>query len=74
MIAPTLGQERERPTPSIRSKPNLKHKMSLEAIKYKRGQLEILDQLHLPSSHVFITLNDTKDAWDAIKKMQVIFV
>ena len=70
MISPSLGSRKR--TASTRSKPKLK--MSLEAIKYERGRLEILDQLHLPASHIFITLNDTKDAWDAIKKMQVIFV
>ncbi|XP_045159097.2 methylthioribose-1-phosphate isomerase-like [Mercenaria mercenaria] len=46
-------------------------KMTLEAIKYRRGQLDILDQLLLPSQSVYISVNDTKDAWNAIKKMQV---
>ena len=45
--------------------------MSLEAIKYQRGQLDILDQLLLPSNHEFIKMYDTTDAWNAIKKMQV---
>ena len=48
--------------------------MSLEAIKYKRGQLEILDQLNLPTTLIYIRLNDTSDAWNAIKTMQVTFV
>lgn len=46
--------------------------MSLEAIKYKRGRLEILDQLLLPTSHEFVKIDDTTAAWNAIKKMQVI--
>ena len=45
--------------------------MTLEAIRYRRGQLDILDQLLLPSQSVYISVNDTKDAWNAIKKMQV---
>lgn len=45
--------------------------MTLEAIRYQRGRLDILDQLLLPSQTVFISINDTKDAWSAIKKMQV---
>lgn len=45
--------------------------MTLEAIRYRRGQLDILDQLLLPSQSVYISVSDTKDAWDAIKKMQV---
>ena len=46
--------------------------MSLEAIKYQRGKLDILDQLLLPSNSEFINVHDTIDAWNAIKKMQVI--
>lgn len=45
--------------------------MTLEAIKYKRGQLDILDQLLLPDQSKYISINDTEDAWSAIKKMQV---
>lgn len=45
--------------------------MTLEAIKYQRGRLDILDQLLLPSQTEYITVHDTQDAWNAIKKMQV---
>lgn len=45
--------------------------MTLEAIKYRRGQLDILDQLLLPSQSTYISIHDTNDAWHAIKKMQV---
>lgn len=45
--------------------------MTLEAIRYQRGRLDILDQLLLPLKTVYININDTSDAWNAIKKMQV---
>jgi len=48
--------------------------MTLEAIKYRQGSLDILDQLLLPTQSVYITINDTEDAWQAIKKMQVMMV
>lgn len=45
--------------------------MVLQAIKYSRGKLEILDQLRLPYEEVFINLQTVQDAWDAIHSMQV---
>ena len=45
--------------------------MVLQAIKYSRGKLEILDQLRLPHEEVFIDVRNVQDAWDAIHSMQV---
>ena len=45
--------------------------MTLEAIKYKGGKLEILDQLLLPHETKYIPVNNTEDGWTAIKTMQV---
>ncbi|GFR62336.1 methylthioribose-1-phosphate isomerase [Elysia marginata] len=45
--------------------------MTLQAIRYSRGCLEILDQLLLPDETKYFSLHDTKDGWSAIKKMQV---
>ena len=45
--------------------------MLLQAIKYRRGKLEILDQLRLPHEEVFIDIQTVQDAWDAIHSMQV---
>ncbi|KAL8773121.1 MAG: hypothetical protein Q9209_001797 [Squamulea sp. 1 TL-2023] len=45
--------------------------MTLQAIKYSRRKLEILDQLRLPHEEVYIDIKDTEDAWNAIKSMQV---
>ena len=45
--------------------------MVLQAIKYSRGKLEILDQLQLPHQQVYISIENPQDAWDAIQKMQV---
>ncbi|KAL4236412.1 S-methyl-5-thioribose-1-phosphate isomerase [Mactra antiquata] len=45
--------------------------MTLEAIKYQRGHLDILDQLLLPFKSQYVSINDTESAWIAIKKMQV---
>ncbi|XP_069128250.1 methylthioribose-1-phosphate isomerase-like [Argopecten irradians] len=45
--------------------------MTLEAIKYSKGKLSILDQLLLPTQTQYIDINNTDDGWAAIKKMQV---
>lgn len=45
--------------------------MVLQAIKYTRGHLQILDQLRLPNEEVYNEINHSKDAWHAIKSMQV---
>ncbi|KAL8808355.1 MAG: hypothetical protein Q9182_000175 [Xanthomendoza sp. 2 TL-2023] len=45
--------------------------MVLQAIKYSRGKLEILDQLRLPHEEVYNEINSLEDAWTAIKSMQV---
>nr|CAD27760.1 putative translation initiation factor [Anopheles gambiae] len=45
--------------------------MTLEAIKYKSGQLQILDQLLLPAESKYIPVAGVKDGWSAIHKMQV---
>lgn len=45
--------------------------MVLQAIKYSRGRLEILDQLRLPHAEVYNNIKNSKDAWHAIKSMQV---
>ena len=45
--------------------------MTLQAIKYSRGKLQILDQLRLPHDEVYIDIKSPEDAWDAIKSMQV---
>jgi methylthioribose-1-phosphate isomerase len=45
--------------------------MVLEAIKYRRGSLEILDQLKLPHQEIYLGIESPEDAWHAIKSMQV---
>lgn len=45
--------------------------MVLEAIKYSRGSLKILDQLRLPHVEVYDNVESSKDAWHAIKEMRV---
>ena len=45
--------------------------MVLQAIKYSRGSLQILDQLRLPHEEVYINICIIQDAWDAIHNMQV---
>ncbi|KAG9534533.1 Methylthioribose-1-phosphate isomerase, partial [Aureobasidium melanogenum] len=44
--------------------------MVLEAIKYSRGKLDILDQLQLPHTEVYDEVNSAQDAWHAIKEMR----
>lgn len=45
--------------------------MSLESIKYKRGSLEILDQLLLPLQTRYVKVKGVEDGWKVINKMQV---
>lgn len=45
-------------------------KMVLQAIKYSRGQLEILDQLKLPHAEEYDHIYSSTDAWHAIKEMR----
>lgn len=45
--------------------------MVLEAIRYRRGKLEILDQLKLPHQEIYLDIKSPEEAWHAIKSMQV---
>ncbi len=45
--------------------------MVLQAIRYQRGKLEILDQLKLPHQEIYLEITSPEDAWNAIKLMQV---
>ncbi|XP_058826066.1 methylthioribose-1-phosphate isomerase [Topomyia yanbarensis] len=45
--------------------------MSLKAIIYKNGEVEILDQLLLPEQSKYIKIKGVEDGWNAIRKMQV---
>jgi methylthioribose-1-phosphate isomerase len=45
--------------------------MSLEAIIFKNGKLEILDQLLLPMASKYIKIESKEDAFKAIKDMNV---
>ena len=47
--------------------------MSLEAIKYNEGQLEILNQLLLPAQSVYEHITSVQEAWEAIRSMKVRF-
>ncbi|ESO92624.1 hypothetical protein LOTGIDRAFT_190615 [Lottia gigantea] len=44
---------------------------NLKAIRYDRGNLDILDQLQLPTHTEYIPIKNTEDGWDAIKQMKV---
>lgn len=44
---------------------------SLESLQYKRGSLQILDQLLLPNTIKYVEVKDSKDAWSVIRTMQV---
>lgn len=48
--------------------------MSLQSIKYKDGNLEILDQLLLPVQSKYLSVKGVEDGWKVINKMQVINV
>jgi methylthioribose-1-phosphate isomerase len=44
---------------------------TLEAIRFKRGDLQILDQLKLPHESTYVVIRDSKDGFQAIKDMVV---
>ncbi|PBP28362.1 Methylthioribose-1-phosphate isomerase [Diplocarpon rosae] len=44
---------------------------SLQAIKYSRGKLEVLDQLKLPHEFVYDDVSTCEEAFDCIKAMRV---
>lgn len=44
---------------------------TLKAIKYKDGNLELLDQLKLPHKVFFIKILTLQDGWTAINQMNV---
>ncbi|KAK3954061.1 hypothetical protein QBC32DRAFT_396583 [Pseudoneurospora amorphoporcata] len=44
---------------------------ALEAIKYTRGKLEVLDQLRLPHEHHYDEVSTSEEAFDCIKAMRV---
>lgn len=44
---------------------------SLEAIKYTRGRLDVLDQLRLPHEHHYDEVATCEEAFDCIKSMRV---
>lgn len=45
--------------------------MSLEAIRYQRGKLEVLDQLRLPHEHHYDKVLTSEAAFDCIRSMRV---
>ena len=45
--------------------------MTLQAIKYQNGRLEILNQLLLPQKSIYEELRGTEDGWQAIRQMKV---
>jgi methylthioribose-1-phosphate isomerase len=44
---------------------------TLEAIKYMRGELQVLDQLKLPHEFVYDKVSTCEEAFDCIKSMRV---
>jgi methylthioribose-1-phosphate isomerase len=44
--------------------------MVLQAIKYKRGELQILNQLKLPYAEQYDPIHSSTDSWHAIKAMK----
>uniref|UniRef100_A0A8D0GC60 Methylthioribose-1-phosphate isomerase 1 n=1 Tax=Sphenodon punctatus TaxID=8508 RepID=A0A8D0GC60_SPHPU len=45
--------------------------MSLEAIRYRRGSLQILNQLLLPQQSCFEEIGSVRQGWEAIRAMKV---
>lgn len=51
--------------------PTLDEMAGLEAIRYERGKLEVLDQLRLPHEFVYDQVSTCEEAFDCIKSMRV---
>lgn len=47
--------------------------MTLQAIKWDNGKLEVLDQILLPAISRYVVVNGVEDGWKVINKMQVCF-
>ena len=43
----------------------------LQAIRYSRGKLDVLDQLRLPHEHHYDAVSTSEEAFDCIKTMRV---
>jgi hypothetical protein len=43
----------------------------MESLRYKEGELCVLDQLQVPHSTVWIDVRGCEDAWTVIRRMQV---
>ena len=43
----------------------------LESLKYKRGELFVIDQLKLPNELDYIQILNSENAWEVIRSMQV---
>lgn len=43
----------------------------LQAIRYERGKLEVLDQLRLPHENHYDDVSTSEEAFDCIKTMRV---
>jgi methylthioribose-1-phosphate isomerase len=44
---------------------------TLEAIRYSRGSLQLLDQLQLPFAFQYLEINTCEDGWATIREMKV---
>ena len=64
-------QKKERKRSDIRTRKASLAMEGLQAIKYKRGSLEVLDQLRLPHEFVYEDVTTCEEAFDCIKSMRV---
>jgi len=44
---------------------------ALQSLRYKRGSLQVLDQLKVPQSKEYVDVPDAEAAWKVVKSMQV---
>ena len=66
---PRLAPRRSRHHPHLSRRHRLN--MALEAIRYERGSLRILDQLQLPHVTAYEEVRGVTEAWQAIRAMRV---
>lgn len=46
--------------------------MSLEALRYRRGSLQILNQLLLPHQTLYEEISSVRQGWEAVRSMKVL--
>ncbi|XVF48873.1 hypothetical protein PTKIN_Ptkin03bG0223100 [Pterospermum kingtungense] len=67
----SISQKTQSMAPNSKSSDGLVADNTLQAICYKRGSLQLLDQRKLPLETMYLDIQDATDGWNAIRDMVV---